>query len=351
MSVRKIRAIWDGFWFSDGSPVPVALFRVVIGLLALQFFCWIQPQCTTFFGQHAIASPETAATLGGSPRLDVLGLFPADDRWLRAMVGLGMIAAICLAFGLFSRTSAAVVYVILLSLDARNPFVMCSGVRILYIMSLFLACSRCGEAISLDRLGRIWLPDKPELGAARAGSVVAQRLMQLQLAIVYWSAFSGKLHGRAWMEGTAVYLVCHLEDFQKLAIPCVFDHLWCSQLLSWGTLLVEFCLCTLIWVRQFRYPVLVAGLLFHLALEWTLIIPLFQLVMVASYIPFLDADDMRRSMDWIKRLARGAFGPARVVQYDPASRLSVRLAETVRRLDVLGLVQVRESPCADNAVL
>ena len=304
MTIRQLLDAWNKFWFTPMLPTSVAVFRIVVGLLVLQFCYWIQRDFSVFFGPNAIVSPEVGVLLGGTQKLNVLDLIPGSDS-TSVVFWILVVAAIYLTVGLCSRLSALVIYLIFLSLDASNQFVLHSGIRMMYIMILFLAFSRCGDALSLDRWIKAKLTGKP-LSPPEPGNAVAQRLMQVQLAIVYWSAFSWKLLGPAWVDGTAVYYASHLTDFAKFPIPYVFDHLWTCQLLTWGTLLVEFSLCTLIWIKEFRYPILIAGLFFHLGLEWTLVIPLFQQIMIASYINFVESEDLLKIASRIKRLLLAA---------------------------------------------
>ena len=74
--------------------------------------------------------------------------------------------------------------------------------------------------------------------------------------------------------------------------------------MTWGTLLVEFALGALVWFRDLRYPVLLAGLLLHLGLEYSMIIQLFQWVMISAYVLFIDPRDLRRAAGWLNRRTR-----------------------------------------------
>lgn len=342
MSLRDLWLAWNKFWFAYGSPVPVALLRIATGLLVLVFYWWISPEATTFFGAHPIVLPATVEHWMGSPQLDVLSFLPADNFWLQGALVLLVVSGVCLILGVFSRLNALIVYLIMLSLDSRNHFVLNTGIKIMIVMTLFLVVSRCGEALSFKRLFRIWRKENPEFGPAKDGSIFGQRLMQVQMALVYWSAASCKLHGASWIDGTAVYYAVHLTQFQRFTAPFL-DQIWVSRMLSWGTLVFELSFPFLIWIKEFRYPLLLAGVLFHTGLDWAMVIPLFQLVMLAGYIPFIDATDLMSLMNGVRKLVSKVVPDKLFVEYDPQSGLSTRLAETIRRLDVLGLVSVVES--------
>lgn len=351
MSLRKLWSAWNSFWFGEGSPLPVALFRILIGAQVVLFSMLFSPEAGTFFGQHAIVGPRTTANWMNCPEFSILPYLPQDDLWLHRLMALLAVSGICLSLGIFSRLNAFISFLIILSLDSRNHFVLHTGDKIMGEMLLYLVFSRCGEALSFGRLARIWRPSKPEFGPAKDGSIFAQRLIQVQLAIVYWGAFTAKLHGKTWMDGTAVYYAVHLVQFQRFPIPFLLDHLWACQLATWGTLVLEFCLCFLIWVKEFRYPLLLAGALFHLGLDWVMVIPLFQYIMLSCYVCFIDAADLAHAMDLIRKLAGKFAGEPLLAAYDGASDLSARLAETVRRLDVLHLIRledVQKSPAENH---
>ncbi len=338
MSLRDLWLAWNKFWFAAGSPIPMALFRIAIGFLVLVFYWWISPEATTFFGTNPIVAPATVERWMGSPQLDVLSFLPSDNSWLHGALILLVVSGICLILGIFSRLNAFIVYLIMLSLDSRNHFVLNTGIKIMIIMTLFLVVSRCGEALSFKRLFRIWRKENPEFGPAKDGSIFGQRLMQVQMALVYWSAAACKLHGAAWIDGTAVYYAVHLTQFQRFTAPFL-DQIWVSRVLSWGTLAFELSFPFLVWIKEFRYPLLLAGVLFHTGLDWAMVIPLFQLVMLSGYICFIDAADFRKAKAGIQGLSRRFIKTSPLVVYDRDSGVAVRLAETIRRLDVFNCIE------------
>lgn len=128
-----------------------------------------------------------------------------------------------------------------------------------------------------------------------------QYLIRFQIAAVYWHSFFGKMNGETWRNGTAVYYATRMEDFHKLSLPILFDNLWIIQVLTYGTLATECALWSLIWIKEFRYYVLVAGVLLHLGIEWSMNLPFFELLMIASYIVFVEPSDVERVVQWVKR--------------------------------------------------
>src|SRR5213078_4781146 len=121
----------------------------------------------------------------------------------------------------------------------------------------------------------------------------AQRLMQIQLSVVYLGTLYWKLHGIAWIDGTAVYYVLSAAQFQH-AGGGIFIPLVLSRIATWGTLIIEFAAGTFIWIPRLRNVTIVAALLLHVGLEVMINVPLFQWLMIGSLLLFIDSADVRR---------------------------------------------------------
>lgn len=292
-------AAWQAFWFTPASPLPLAAFRILFGLLVLANGCLLAPDWLVWFGERGIISAEHARALGAvGPRLDVFPLLPSGDGWTFLVLGAYMAAAIGLTLGFFTRTSAAILLVCLVSMHTRNPLILNSADNLMRIAMFILIFSPAGAALSLDR----WL------GAPRGEPALVApwtlRLLQLQLATVYLATALLKSTGETWIDGTALHYAMRVEEMARFPVPYLPDHLWAIQLGTWATLALEFALGTLVWVRPLRYPLLAGGLLLHAAIGWAMTIPLFGLLMVIMYVVFVDAADLERVLARAKASAR-----------------------------------------------
>jgi hypothetical protein len=63
---------------------------------------------------------------------------------------------------------------------------------------------------------------------------------------------------------------------------------------TWAAMVAELCIGVLIWVPKLRYKVLLLGLLFHLTLDYSLNIPMFQWDILPAYLLFIDPGDLAR---------------------------------------------------------
>ena len=76
--------------------------------------------------------------------------------------------------------------------------------------------------------------------------------------------------------------------------------------MTWGTLILEFSLGTLIWFKEFRKPLIIAGIFFHLGIEYMMSIPFFEIVMIALLINFISPQEMRDYVQgYIRKVKEG----------------------------------------------
>jgi hypothetical protein len=299
VSLRKLAEAWEHFFFTPQSPVPIALFRILYGICVLVTVILMHADWLEWFGVHAWISQSTMAKVEPGPRLNLFTVMPADDRWIAAFFWIFLGFAVLLVVGLWTRFSSIVVFLCLASIQQRNLSITHGGDAFLRVSGFFLMFAPAGAALSLDRLIRI--------RRGREGPVItprapwAQRMIQFELALLYFTSFLWKLRGHTWLHGTALYYVVHLHSIARFPLPGWIQHPEILRIGSWFTLLLEFCLGVLIWFRPFRYPLLLLGLFFHLSLEYALNLPMFEWDILAAYVLFLDSADVDRVSSVFRR--------------------------------------------------
>jgi hypothetical protein len=122
--------------------------------------------------------------------------------------------------------------------------------------------------------------------------------------MIYLVTCLWKLRGSYWIDGTALYYAVHLAQYWRYPVPYVFEHLWTIKLMTWGTLLLEFALGTLLWIKELRYPILIAGALMHLGIEFTMVVPLFSWLMMIGYLTFVESQHLERCIYSLKQLLK-----------------------------------------------
>jgi hypothetical protein len=296
--MRAIFNAWNHFFFRPQSPLPLAVFRIAYGLAVIATLLLLKSDWLPWYGPRAWMSLATMHELEPGPRLNILAMLPQTDFCINLFFWVFLAAAVLLAAGLFSRFNSILVYVCLASLHQRNLYILHGGDTFLRVTGFFLMFAPTGAALSLDRLMRIRRGKESSALALR--SPWAQRMIQLELSFVYVSTALWKLQGVSWRRGTALSLVYHLFEFQRFPIPDWMLQPEILKLGTWFALVLEFCLGTLIWVKPLRKKILVAGLCFHLLLEYSLNLPMFEWDILTAYLLFLDADTYVRVWDRLK---------------------------------------------------
>ena len=290
MIPRLFRA-WDRFWFDRISPLPLAACRLATGLLGLACGLSLLPELPLWLGDAGLVSRETAAAMYPRWQIHLMLWLPPGDSWVYLFWAAFMLASLALALGLFSRLSALLVFLTLLSMQHRNPVPFDGAERLLGMLCLYLTGSGAGADWSLDR----WLRNHRSGNPLDRVPAWPLRLIQVNLALLYLSSFLSKLPGSFWLDGTAVYYSSRIELLQRFQLPYLFEHPVTVRLLTWGTLAIEGAFPVLVWLPRTRRAMLAAGVVFHLVMEYTMNIPLLQPAMLVCYVAFLKPEELDRS--------------------------------------------------------
>ncbi|MBY0546577.1 MAG: HTTM domain-containing protein [Candidatus Obscuribacterales bacterium] len=293
MILAEIGKFWEACWFGKTSGRPLAIFRILIGALIALSLLMLLPEVPNFYGPKGIASIQTVqAWEGAHARFSLLFFMPPTDSSAYLLLALALLFSFLVSAGLFTRASLIALFVLLVSLHHRNPMILNSADTIFRLFLFLLIFSDCSKILSVDA----WIRKKRNPGAPVDDLVSAWpiNLLKLQIAAVYCQTFWAKLQGPTWWDGTAVYYALRLEEFYRFAEPV--DQLWFYKLSTWAGLAIELSLWTLIWIREFRYWVLLAAVALHLGIEYTMNIPLFEYVMLVSFILFIYPEDLERAI-------------------------------------------------------
>jgi hypothetical protein len=269
-------------------------------------------------------------------RINLFRVMPQADVWAEAIFWVLGVSAIFLSIGFLTRFSSVAVFLCLTSIQQRNLYIIHSGDAFLRVAGAFLMFAPAGAALSFDRLIRI--------ARGREGTAIqptapwAQRMIQLETALVYLVASWWKSTGESWINGTAIYYVFNLDEFRRFALPSWAQHPTIAKLGSWFTIALEFALGSLVWIKEFRYPLLLTGLCFHLILEYSLNVPLFQWVLLSTYVLFIDPDDLTRAWAWVTRFVTRKSPDRIVVIYDIGCTRQSRVANLLEVSDVFNKI-------------
>ncbi len=308
MTLRSLAEAWNWFFFEPQSPLPVCLFRILYGSAVIFNLILLHADWLAWYGAHAWVSLATMHQLEPGMRLNLFAIIPQNDFSISSLFWISLASALFLTVGFLTRFSAVSTFLCLASIHQRNLFITHGGDTFLRVAGFFLMFAPAGAMLSLDQLLRRRKGEESSENQLR--SPWAQRMIQFQMAILYFMSFWWKSTGVPWVNGTALYYVIHLEEMRRFPIPHWVEQPVILKLGSWLTLALEFSLGVLIWIKEFRYPLLVLGLLFHLCIEYALNVPMFEWDILTAYVLFIDPADIERAGNWIKTRWLSAFSTA-----------------------------------------
>lgn len=192
-----------------------------------------------------------------------------------------------LLVGCFTRTNALVVFLTLVSLHHRNPAILHSGYTLLCLLTLILVFSRAGAELSVDSL--LFRESSERLASA---SPWAERLMQVQICVVYGKAGLWKLQGKSWREGTSIHYLAQVDSFRRFDVRPFMNSVVPVRACTWLVLAIELGFPICVWIEEFRYPILVAALVLHLSIEVAFNIQFFSWIMIASLLLYVRPKDI-----------------------------------------------------------
>lgn len=286
---------WRSFWFEPRQMYPLGLVRIAFGALVIVWTLWLLPIRGDLLGPDGVtpAQPSIPSTWG------LFAVWNTDVAILIGLVVL-LVAAVALLVGWQSRVAAVVVFVLIVSLERRSPWMFNSGDALIRIEALLLALSPCGTALSLDqrrRTGTFW--------SAQTRPNWPIRLLQVQFAIVYLAAVQVKLAGQPWLDGTAVSYVLRIEDMTRIPLPhWLVANALAMNAATWAVLATELALGILVWFPRCRPWVLFAGIAMHLMIDMTIQIGIFSYAMFVLYLAWLSPETVKVLPDRIRRLRR-----------------------------------------------
>ncbi|GAA0726688.1 hypothetical protein J2744_001191 [Halorubrum trapanicum] len=302
------------------DPRALAAFRIALGVVLLADLALRARNLTAFYTDAGVLPRSTLADaypLGARLSLHAV----SGDAWVvGALFLLAAVAAAALALGYRTRVAAAVSFVLLASLQARNPFVLNGGdTLLLYLLGAGLLCP-LGARWSVDAVRHrgVEPAGSPSEGGPDRVAGPASALLLCLVVVVYVSNAVEKLRGTAWPAGEAVERVFRLTYLHGPLGGLVPE--W-SPLLSaatygWLALLVA---SPLLIAAAGRVRAALAGTLLaaHLSMAFALQIGVFSAISATALLPFFPPfvwDRVERAVapaaGRLRRTAVGRFAPA-----------------------------------------
>lgn len=260
--------------------------------------------------------------------------FISSESACKAIAFAALLPMLLFWWGVTPRVNALVSWYALVSIHDRFEPMLDSGDALVRILLFLFIFARSDRWLSpLAPIIRRDAPDQPW------GTTLVVRLLQIQIALLYFCAGISKALGATWRNGTALAYALQLETFSRGQPTWLTQNRYLMSAGTYATLIFELSFAALIWPRATRKYVLVAGLALHLSIELSMAIPIFSSVMIASYAIFCEPR-------WVERITSFALRPWRNWAKRRAERLHMRVhvqdagwVDVLHRLDVFGVLE------------
>ena len=260
---ERIGAAWNHFWFKPSDPFNLCVIRVLTGAIALALYLTYIPDLEELFGSNGLLSENTVLHLRGSIKVFSIFDYANSPSSLWFFFWAGAAALALFTIGLFTRVTAVLALVAVLSLLHRGPPLARPVDDIIAMLMFYLCLGPSGAALSVDAwLRRRNQPAKPERAASPQlswGATVATRLIQVHLSVIYFLMAIAKLKSPVWWSGTAVWGLLAKPESRLIDLPWLADPRWIYLLNAWtlAIVLFELAFSLLIWIKIAR-PLLLA---------------------------------------------------------------------------------------------
>ncbi len=315
---------WDAFWFRPTSARPLGVFRVLFGLILLWNLVLCGMDLDHWLTDSGLLHGTESREVAGPWRESILHHWQSPTA-ARVVLGVTAAAALGLTLGWRTRFMAVANYLGLLTIHHRNLATDSGADVLLMLVSFYLMLSPCGAAYSLDARRR----DRGR-GTEAEPLILpwAQRLIQLQVSVVYFITATMKAGGATWLDGTALHYVLNNGEVRRFTFGLT-DYPLAINAMTYGALLTEFALAFLLWVRAARPWIIPMGIGLHVAIGLTINIPIFGELITACYLTFLAPDEF---LALVRRLDARAWFAARRPATVPADH-----AEAPKRPQLAGI--------------
>lgn len=309
---HAIGAAWWRFWFTPSPTSALDLCRICVGALLLIQYLPVTPFLFEYFGDDGwlpramLSEYFNEEYLHPSYALSVFFIFTAPWQWI-AFHAIFLICCFALMVGWRTGWVKWIVLIGKISYDYRNPAFTYGADSILCIL-LFLMCfAPIGSALSLDRVRAVRIAKRDNLEASpplRQSPMAAAciRLIQLQMAVLFFWSATKKLRFDEWWSGDAIWLVFTMNDYYDPTITGIIaNHYWLSAASTYGTILIEIAYPFLIWQRATRPYLLSAAIFLHLMFAVFMRLIFFASVMITGHLIFVRPEWLRWLGAWWKQ--------------------------------------------------
>ena len=262
----------------------LAFLRVGISLWLLKEVCINWPNMDILYGQAAFVEFRTT----------LLNRLPGGIAFVRQyyrwfIIAYLLIIALNIA-GIGRWITAIFLFLMVYVLQQMNFAILNGGDIMVRLILLYLIFADSYQYFVVVKKKNV---DDDRRKLANLVSNLAAVSLMLQLCTAYFLSGLDKLNDTYWLNGEGTYYALSMERFIGTPLnKYIVQYKWINLVSNYATLAFELFFPLLIWIKKFRKPLLIAGLIFHLSIYIFMMLYGFEIVFILMLGLFLPNDQL-----------------------------------------------------------
>jgi hypothetical protein len=290
---------WNRFWFTPSDACTLSTIRVLTGMLALYWYAVFSFDLERLFGPggwlplEAVrqVDADNLSSSGVAPFSYLNLLHTQQELWIAHI--LGFVILLMFAAGLLTRVSSILATIVVLSYIHRAPMLDSQFEAVLTFVMIYLCIGRSGDYHSFDwLLGRRKQRDGKQPAPLSPFNTIAQRLIQIHVAMLYAVMGLSKLMGDAWWSGMGTWWLMTRAESRLVDLTWLPAQI--VEILTHCVVLYELAFLILIWNRLARPLLLGVSVIMWTFMALITGQVLFSLMMLVANLAYISPNPVRR---------------------------------------------------------
>jgi predicted DCC family thiol-disulfide oxidoreductase YuxK len=341
--LQAICRTWSQIWFTPAPTAPLELIRIGLGFALLIHYGLGTSHLLEFWGNDGWMPAAQAREMAADPWMQsVFFYFTAPWQW----IAFHAVFLFCCAALILGWRTSFVKWIVLIghiSYAHRNLELTYGVDKIAASLLIILCLAPIGCALSLDRVRAVRSAKRSDLTATLLAyqspwAGACTRLVQIQMAALFFFSALEKLRGNNWWDGDALWFLFLTEiHYNTMALDFLVRHYWLGTIACYATVLIELSYPFLIWQRDTRPYLLAAAVFLHLQFAILMDLQYFSFVMIMGHLSFIRPEWLTQLGLWWKR----RIGAMEMI-YDGRCGFCVRSMAGFTAFDGLNQIAVRD---------
>jgi hypothetical protein len=200
----------------------------------------------------------------------------------------GILISALFLLGVYTRVTSVLFFIFTWSLYQRNLFIMDGGDNLLYLLAFWLMFVESGKYLSI--ISRTELAYNYTIRSVIHNFGVAAIVAQVM--ILYATSAISKLTGPLWQNGTAIYYILRVDEFNLSPIAHIlWDNAVILTCVTYSIILFQALWPILIWYKYTKPLMVIGAITMHVSIAYFMGLTWFSFVMIsAEAIVFSDED-------------------------------------------------------------